>query len=104
MASLSSSPSELHQPLLHTFDRTKATQELRDGVAVTSAFGKAAYKAAGDFAQDKYKAALSACGSSAQCPEADRWKDGGAYRTALHMAIGGMSFGVAGATGNAAST
>ena len=36
------------------------------------------------------------------CPEAEKWGEGGRYRTALHMAVGGMSFGTAGATGNLA--
>ena len=98
-ATLSNSPSGLHQPLLHTFDKTKATQELRDGVAVTAAFGRAAYRAAGDYAGDKYKAAIAACGGGTNCPEAENWKDGGAYRAALHLAIGGMSFGAPGALG-----
>jgi hypothetical protein len=34
------------------------------------------------------------------CPEADKWREGGRYRTALHMAVGGMSFGAAGIAGN----
>ena len=97
--SLSNSPSGLHQPLLHTFDKSKATQELRDGVAVTAAFGKAAYRAAGDYAGDSYKAAVKACAGNTNCPEAENWKDGGPYRAALHMAIGGMSFGAPGALG-----
>jgi filamentous hemagglutinin len=100
---LSRSPSALHQPLLHTFDRSKATQELRDGVAVTAAFGKLAYKWAGDFADQRRREAQAQCAPGAECPAADRWKDGGLYRTALHMAIGGMSFGTAGATGALAS-
>jgi hypothetical protein len=37
-ATLSESASGLHTPLLHTFDKGKATQELKDGVAVTAAF------------------------------------------------------------------
>ncbi|MFT7722259.1 MAG: hemagglutinin repeat-containing protein [Roseateles sp.] len=102
--SLSTSPSGLHQPLLHTFDKAKATQELRDGVAVTAAFGKAAYKAAGDYANAQYRTALGNCGSAANCPEADKWKEGGLYRGALHAAIGGISYGAPGAVGNAAGT
>jgi hypothetical protein len=102
---LSNSPSSLHQPLLHTFDSAKATQALRDGVAVTAAFGKAAYKAAGTKADDFQKAAQTACGGPevVPCPEAEKWSEGGRYRTALHMAVGGMSFGTAGATGNLAA-
>ena len=54
---ISNSPSGLHQPLLHTFDKAKATQELRDGVAATAAFGKAALKAAGDCSKTHAEAA-----------------------------------------------
>jgi hypothetical protein len=102
-ANLISNPSSLHQPLLHTFDSTKATQELRDGVAVTAAFGKAAYQWAGGYANAQRVAASAACGSLTNCPEAELWKEGGIYRTALHMAIGSMSLGTAGAAGNLAS-
>jgi hypothetical protein len=102
-ADLSRSPSSMHQPLLHTFDSAKATQELRDGVAVTAAFGKVAYKWAGGYANAQHLAASAACGSLTNCPEAELWKEGGVYRTALHMAIGSMSFGTAGAAGNLAS-
>jgi len=39
----------------------------------------------------------------AACEDAARWGEGGRYRTALHMAVGGMSFGSAGAAGSLAS-
>ena len=105
-ATLSNSPSGLHQPLLHTFDKAKATQELRDGVAVTAAFGKAAYKFAGDKAGAYEKQAKTDCaaGNMPACDDARRWGEGGVYRGALHAAIGGMAFGTAGAVGNAAGT
>lgn len=103
-STLSTSPSGLHQPLLHTFDKGKATQELRDGVAVTAAFGKVAFKTAGDYAEGQYKSALAACPDKNNCVAADRWKDGGLYRTALHTAIGGIAFGTPGATGNIAGS
>jgi hypothetical protein len=105
-ATLSNSPSGLHQPLLHTFDKNKATQELRDGVAVTAAFGKAAYKFAGDKAGQFEKQAKTECdsGNTPACEDAKRWGEGGVYRGALHSAIGGMAFGTAGAVGNAAGT
>ncbi|MCY4744779.1 hypothetical protein NYO99_07340 [Pelomonas sp. UHG3] len=99
-SSLSTSPSGLHQPLLHTFDKTKATQELRDGVAVTAAFGKAAFQAAGTFAGKQAEAAQTACGGPGQpCPEADKWRDGGSYKALLHAVVGGVSNGSAGAVG-----
>lgn len=103
VATLSRSADPIHQPLLHTFDGGKAQQELRDGVAVTSAFGKAAFKSAGDYAQDRYKQELKKCSSISNCPEADKWKDGGIYRTVLHMAVGGIGWGRAGVTGAGAN-
>ncbi|MCU0762685.1 MAG: hemagglutinin repeat-containing protein [Hydrogenophaga sp.] len=103
-ANLRNDPSSLHQPLLHTFDGAKATQELRDGVAVTAAFGKAAYKWAGEEATRRMAAAAPQCpGALSTCEEYKRWDEGGRYRTALHMAVGSMSFGTAGATGSLAA-
>ena len=98
-ATLSTNPNGLHQPLLHTFDKTRATQELRDGVAVTAAFGKAAYKAAGDYAKTQANAAQSACGGPAvsNCPEADKWRDGGTYKALLHGVVGSVAAGGVGA-------
>ncbi len=94
------SGSSLHQPLLQTFDKGKATQQLKDGVAVTAAFGKAAFKTAGDYAEQKAKDAVAACGGNASnCPEADKWKEGGVYRATLHAVVGAVSFGQAGALG-----
>jgi len=103
---LSRSPSSLHQPLLQTFDRAKTTQELKDGVAVTAAFGNAAYKRAGDEADVKQRDAQKLCdsGNAAGCDDARRWGDGGAYRTALHMTIGAMSASSQGALGNLTGT
>jgi len=96
-STLSGNPSSLHQPLLHTFDRARATQELKDGVAVTAAFGKAAFRTAGDVAKTEYDKAVAACGGNAtNCPEADKWKEGGLYKSALHGVVGALSFGQAG--------
>ena len=103
---LSRSPSSLHQPLLQTFDRAKTTQELKDGAAVTAAFGMAAYKRAGDEADVEQRDAQKLCdsGNAAGCDDARRWGEGGAYRTALHMTIGAMSAGSQGALGNLTGT
>lgn len=98
-------PSSLHQPLLHTFDRSKATQELRDGVAVTAAFGKAAFKAVGDEADKRNKAEQQQCQdqlrSSAACAQAreraDGWREGERYKVLLHGIVGAISGGSAGA-------
>jgi len=103
-ANLSRSPSSMHQPLLHTFDRAKATQELKDGVAVTAAFGKVGYKWAGDKADEKRREAWVQCGrQTVNCPEYHRWNEGGVYRAALHVAVGWLSAGRAGAEANAAA-
>lgn len=79
-------------------------------MAVTAAFGKAAYKAAykaaGDYAQTQLDNIVrTQCGGNADgCTAADPWRDGGVYRTALHAAIGGITFGTPGATGNIAGS
>jgi hypothetical protein len=92
---------EFHQPLAHTFDRSRHTQQLRDGVAVTQAFGKEAFRFAGTFAQDRARAAQQACGGKeVRCPEADLWRDGGTYKALLHAVIGAVSFGQVGAVAN----
>jgi hypothetical protein len=97
------SPSPLHQPLLHTFEAAKATRELKDGVAVTAAFGKAAYKTAGDEAGKRHGAAQKLCdggGNPAACDDAKAWGEGGRYRVALHGLIGALGHGQAGAIAN----
>jgi len=101
-SSLNRSPSPLHQPLLQTFDAAKATRELKDGTAVTAAFGKAAYKAAGDLAETNQRDAQKQCtaGSTAACDDAKHWGEGGRYRVALHGLIGALGHGQAGAIAN----
>lgn len=103
---LSREADEMHQPLQQAFDARKATQELRDGVAVTAAFGKAAFFAAGNEADKRQKVADDRCkaGDNAGCADAIRWSESGSYRRALHMAIGAISFGGAGAVGNLAGS
>ena len=96
-ATLSISPNALHQPLLYTFDKARATQDLKDGVAVTAAFGKAAFQAAGTFSAQQAKAAQDVCGKGQPCPDADKWRDGGAYKVLLHAVVGAVSNGSAGA-------
>ena len=73
---------------------------------MTAAFGRAAYKAAGTEADDWKRDATTQCtnGVASACEDAKRWAEGGRYRTALHMAVGGMSFGTAGATSNLVSS
>lgn len=99
-ATLATTASALHQPLLHTFDRSKATQDLKDGVAVTAAFGKAAFKAVGDVAAQRTKAEKAACEdspNSAPCTTAkaaaDGWRDGERYKVLLHGIVGAITGG-----------
>ena len=101
---LAANASALHQPLLHTFDRSKATQELKDGVAVTAAFGKAAFKAVGDAAATRTKAKEIACKDGTTSPActaataaAAGWEEGGNYKKILHGIVGAISGGQAGA-------
>jgi hypothetical protein len=68
---------------------------------VTAAFGKLAYKAAGDWANARQQEEQARCGAGNACPEADRWGESGAYKIALHTVIGGMAFGSAGALSSA---
>ncbi len=97
---LSRSPDSLHQPLLHTFDAGKATQEMRDGVAVTAAFGTQAYKAVGDWSKQQLADAMRACGTApteACMKDAkDRWGEGGRYKVLLHAIVGTLATGKAG--------
>lgn len=101
-ATVGSSASALHQPLLQTFDRSKATQDLKDGVAVTAAFGKAAFKAVGDYAETRQKAVTTECAKGQpQCDAArkaaDGWGEGGRYKIILHGIVGAVAGGQAGA-------
>lgn len=106
-ATLAASASALHQPLLQTFDRSRATQELKDGVAVTAAFGKAAFKAVGDLAQARVQAEQEACKqpASAACAAAktaaDGWREGERYKVVLHGIVGAVAGGKAGAIATA---
>lgn len=99
---LAANASALHQPLLQTFDRSKATQELKDGVAVTAAFGKTAFKAVGDDAAARQKAVVTECAKGQpQCDAAkkaaDGWGEGGRYKVILHGIVGAIAGGQAGA-------
>lgn len=101
---LARSPNTSHVPLLPALDPRRSTEELRAGVAVTSAFGKAAFKEAGDYADRRRDAALRACGGDPQgCASYDVWKEGGRARLLLHSILGGLGYGTAGAVGAAAN-
>jgi hypothetical protein len=120
VAGLNRSPNTSHQPLAPTFDPARATQELRAGVAITAGFGKAAYKAAGDYAERQLRDAaalrLRAGDSSTPLTAAERsalteqanelernWKEGGSARTLLHAVIGGLNYGAGGVVGAVAN-
>lgn len=103
---LSRAPNTSHQPLLQTFDPSKATGQLKTDAAITAAFGREAFKTVGSEADKLRDAAQTACvkaSSSSACTDIKLWAEGGAYRIALHAAVGGASFGVAGAAGVVAS-
>jgi hypothetical protein len=71
-------------------------------VAVTAAFGKAAYKMAGDEAKRYGDKAKEDCarGTPGACEDVKRWGEGGRYRVALHTLIGALGHGQAGAIAN----
>jgi filamentous hemagglutinin len=62
---------------------------------ITEAFGKQASQAIGDYAGAQLKKAVD----SGDTEAIEKWKEGGAYRVALHTLAGGLSGGVAGAAG-----
>lgn len=90
-------------------------QQLKDEVTaqaqITQAFGAMAAKKIGDFAKEKYYEAEAKAKEAADRndtakeaeykAEMEKWKEGGAYRVALHVAAGGLSGGVNGAMGAA---
>ncbi|MDQ5880396.1 MAG: filamentous hemagglutinin, partial [Pseudomonadota bacterium] len=81
------------------FDQEKVQKEIDAQVKITQMFGQLAPKAAADFA-GKQAAELRKQGNE---EEAKKWDDGGAYRIALHTALGGMAGGTSGALGAGAS-
>lgn len=74
-------------------------QQLKDKVTaesqITASFGAAAAKEVGDYATQKYNAAIA----SGDKDEAAKWAEGGVYRVALHTGIGALTGGVEGAAG-----
>ncbi|MQQ99819.1 hemagglutinin repeat-containing protein [Glaciimonas soli] len=78
-------------------------QQLKDKVTseaqITAAFGQAAAKEIGSYADIKQKEALA----NKDYDEAAKWAEGGAYRVALHTGVGALTGGVGGAAGAFAS-
>ena len=92
--------------------------ELREDVEaqakITQAFGQQAAKMVGTYADQKEKELRLAASKAAQdgdqaqsdalSAEAEKWKEGGAYRAGAHAAVGLLAGGVSGAMGAAASS
>lgn len=106
-----------HQPVAPTFDAQQATKDLKAAVAVTSAFGRAGFKAAGDYADTKRKEAEAlrqraanstddavrrSLNDQAQALE-DAWKDGGSSLAVLHAIVGAAAWGARGSAAAAAN-
>ena len=81
------------------FDEERVQRELDAQVRVTAEFGRQASRAAGTYADQQAVAARMA-GNEA---EAQKWDEGGEYRTMLHAGIGALTGGVQGAAGAALS-
>ena len=92
------------------FDQEKVQQEIDAQVRITQMFGQLAPKAAADFAKTRQDA-LNEQAKLENDPtkktelqnEAKQWGEGGAYRVALHTALGGLAGGAQGALGAGAS-
>ncbi len=116
-AGISNDVNSAHQPVPPTFDAQQATKDLKAAVAVTSAFGRAGFKAAGDYAATKRKEAEAlrqraanstddavrrSLNDQAQALE-DAWKDGGSSLTVLHAIVGAAAWGARGSAAAAAN-
>ncbi|WP_228768292.1 hemagglutinin repeat-containing protein [Limnohabitans sp. DM1] len=93
------------------FDKEKTQKEVAAQVAITSEFGKQASKAVGDYAGNQLKdlsrkanAETDPGKKAALQAEAAKWEEGGAYRVAMHTAVGGLTGGLAGAAGAGAAS
>ena len=91
------------------FDADRVQKNIDAQVAITQRFGTLAPKAAADYAASR-SAALRAQAKEADpdqraalLAEAGKWDEGGAYRVALHAALGGLTGGAAGALGAGAA-
>jgi len=85
--------------LTKDWDGQKLKDDVSAQVQITSTFGQMAAKNVGDYADKKQKEAVA----NRDPEEAEKWAEGGAYRTALHTAVGALSGGLQGATGAFAS-
>jgi len=99
--------------LSKAWDGNKLQKQMQAEAQIVAEFGKNASKAIGDYAESKLKeAALIREYAKKETDEAkqsqmlqqatemeNNWKEGGAYRVALHTAVGGLAGGVQGAMG-----
>jgi len=80
------------------FDAERVSGEINAQVAITQAFGREAPKAVANYAAAK----ATELHNAGNATEAKNWEEGGAYRIALHAAVGALSGGLEGASGAAA--
>ncbi|WDZ95955.1 hemagglutinin repeat-containing protein [Herbaspirillum sp. WKF16] len=81
--------------LVKKWDGRQLQEDVEAQAKITEAFGKQASQAIGDYAGAQLKKAVD----SGDTEAIEKWKEGGAYRVALHTLAGGLSGGVAGAAG-----
>ncbi|MFM8341818.1 MAG: chitosanase, partial [Methylomonas sp.] len=81
------------------FDQQKVENEINAQVQITQVFGQQASKLIGDYANEKYQAAVQANDKDAM----DSWGEGGSSRIALHSVIAGLSGYYGAAVGTAVS-
>lgn len=77
------------------FDQQKVQKEIAAQTQITQMFGQMAPKAAAEFA----KTQADNLRKQGNEEEAKKWDEGGAYRIALHAAVGGLAGGTSGALG-----
>ena len=77
------------------FDATRVNEELGAQTQITQEFGKEAPKAVGDFAKTRMNAIRADNTLSAQEKQEalQKWDEGGAYRVAMHTALGALGTG-----------
>ena len=92
------------------FDADKVTKDVNAQVTIIGEFGKRAAKEVGDYAGKKLTDLKKQASNesdptkkAALLADAAKWEEGGAYRVALHTAVGGLTGGVQGAVGAATS-
>lgn len=97
-----------HQALSKIFDKQKVEAEVKATQQITQSFSQVAPKAIADYATTKQQELTTQANQETDpnrqqelLTEADKWREGGAYRVALHTLSGGLSGGVGGAVSNA---